>query len=442
MEAQVLTDSQHVVIIGNGIAGVTAARHIRKQSNCSITIISGESEYFFSRTALMYVYMGHLKFEHTKPYEDRFWAENRLDLLHSRVQEVYPEKKLLVLKGGAEVRYDTLILATGSTPKFFGWPGQELQGVQGFYALQDLERLERHAPNAHQCAHAVIVGGGLIGIELAEMLNSRKIPVTLLVRESSFWNNVLPDFDATLLNEHIRDHGISLRLNTELHEIRGNDNGRVSGIITSSGEEIACDLVVLATGVTPNVAFLKGSGLELDQGILVNEYLETNIPGIYAIGDCAQLRNPLPGRRATEAVWYVGRAMGQTVAQTLCGTPTSYRPGNWYNSAKFLDIEYQTYGYVSPDTSRDSDHRIFHWKHPKKEQWLTLEYYAKTSILLGINAFGIRLRHEVLERWLTAKLPVEMAILQLQEAWFNPEFAPSVVPLIQHAFLEYQQKSL
>jgi NAD(P)H-nitrite reductase large subunit len=365
-----------------------------------------------------------------------------LNLLQAIVKQVQPQSKTLLLENGIEMAYDHLILATGSRPKYFGWPGQELRGVQGFYTLQDLQQLEQLAPGPTQCKHAVIVGGGLIGIEVAEMLNSRDIPVTLLVREPAFWNNVLPNCDSEHLNQHIRDHQIDLKLNTQLQEILGAANGRVGAVVTDSGEQIACDLVVLCTGVTPNIEFLKGSGLELDHGILVNGFLETSVPGIYAIGDCAQLRNPQPGRRATEAVWYVGRAMGQTVAQTICGKPTSYQPGNWYNSAKFLDIEYQTYGLVSADTARKADHQVFHWKHPKKEQWITLEYHIKTSALLGINAFGLRLRHEVLERWISAKLPVQMGIQKLQEALFNPEFTPRVVPYIQNAFLEHQQKSL
>lgn len=383
--------------------------------------------------------MGHLKFEHTKPYEDRFWAENRLNLLRAFVKELLPEKKLLVLDDDTKIPYDLLILGTGSRPKFFNWPGQELQGVQGFYSLQDLQQLEQQAPSSKQCKRSVVVGGGLIGIEVAEMLKSRDIPVTLLVREPAFWNNVLPNCDSEHLNRHILEHHIDLRLSIQLQEILGDENGRVCGIVTDSGEQIDCDLVVLSTGVTPNIAFLKESGLELDQGILVNEFLETSVPGIYAIGDCAQLRNPLPGRRATEAVWYVGRAMGQAVAQTVCGTPTKYTPGTWFNSAKFLDIEYQTYGLVPADVSREANQQVFHWKHDKSDSWLTLCFNAVNQEFIGVNVFGIRLRHAVLDAWLSAKTSVTTVIEGLDKAFFNPELTQNYVPLIQQAFLEHQK---
>jgi NAD(P)H-nitrite reductase large subunit len=169
---------KHIVIIGNGIAGVTAARHIRKHSDHQITIISAETDYFFSRTALMYVYMGHMTFEHTQPYENWFWKKNNINLKNAYVETVRTTEKKLQLSNGETMTYDTLVIATGSKPNKFGWPGQELNGVQGLYHKQDLENLERYAPNNQICKRAVIVGGGLIGIELAEMLRSRNIAVT------------------------------------------------------------------------------------------------------------------------------------------------------------------------------------------------------------------------------------------------------------------------
>ena len=215
---------EHIVIIGNGISGVTLARHIRKLSNKKITIVSAETDYFFSRTALMYVYMGHMKFEHTQPYENWFWKKNRIELKKGYVKKVETASKTLHFTEGDTLQYDKLVIATGSKPNKFGWPGQDLEGVMGMYHKQDLENLEKHAPNKEVCKRAVIVGGGLIGIELAEMLNSRKIPVTFLVRESSFWNGVLPEGESQMINEHIRNHHIDLRLSTNLKEIKSDNN--------------------------------------------------------------------------------------------------------------------------------------------------------------------------------------------------------------------------
>lgn len=412
---------EHIVIIGNGISGVTAARHIRKLSDKKITIVSAETDYFFSRTALMYVYMGHMKFEHTQPYENWFWEKNSIDLKKGYVKSVESKSKTLHFAEGDSLKYDKLIIATGSKPNKFGWPGQDLNGVMGMYHKQDLENLETYAPNNKVCKRAVIVGGGLIGIELAEMLNSRKIPVTFLVREDSFWNGILPQGESEMINRHIKNHHIDLRLEVNLKEIISDGNGQVkSVVIEETGEEIACDVVGLTPGVSPNIDFIKEADIETGRGVKVNRFLETNIPGVYAIGDCAEQHEGIGQRRPIEAVWYTGRMMGETVAQTICGNRIQYKPGHWFNSAKFLDIEYQTYGWVFAEPRENESH--FHWKHNDDTKCITVCFDKNTNVFLGINTFGIRMRHETFNKWLTEKRDVDYVINHLSEANFDPEF--------------------
>lgn len=424
---------EHVVIIGNGISGVTAARHIRKLSQNRITIISAETEHFFSRTALMYIYMGHMKYEHTKPYEDWFWKKNRIELKSGFVNQIDTSSKTLHFEKGDSLKYDKLIIATGSKPNKFGWPGQDLKGVQGLYSKQDLDNLEVYAPDNSVCKRAVIVGGGLIGIELAEMLNSRNIPVTFLVREPSFWDNVLPEDDSKLINHEIEKHGIDLRLSTNLKEIKSDENGRVkSVIIEETGEEILCDFVGLTAGVSPNISVAKNSEIETNKGVLVNRYLETNIPNVFAIGDCAEQHEPIGNRRAIEAVWYTGRMMGEAVAQTICGNRMAYNPSHWFNSAKFFDIEYQTYGWVFAKPKENHAH--FHWKHDNDDKCITIEYDEKSNEFKGINTFGIRMKHESFDRWLTEKCSVDYIIKHLSEANFDPEFYKRFESHIQKQF--------
>jgi len=414
---------EHIVIIGNGIAGVTAARHIRKKSDKKITIISGEHPYFFSRTALMYVYMGHLKFEHTQPYENWFWKKNKIDLLQGFVTNIDTDKKQLFLIDETSISYDKLIIATGSKPNKFGWKGQNSDGVMGLYHKQDLENLEKFAPNNKVCKRAVIVGGGLIGIELAEMLRSRKIPVTFLVRENSFWNGVLPAQESEMINKHILEHHIDLRLNTNLKEIIPDENGLVkSVIIEGTNEEIPCNIVGLTAGVSPNIDFLKESTIEINKGVLVNRFLETNIKNVFAIGDCAEQKNPIGNRRPIEAVWYTGRMMGETVAQTICGNKTEYKPGNWFNSAKFLDIEYQTYGWVFSEKNKAENEAHFQWQHPSENKCITISFDKNSHEFLGINTFGIRMRHEIFDRWLSEKKSLAFVLEFLADANFDPEF--------------------
>ena len=412
---------EHIVIIGNGISGVTAARHIRKLSNKKITIVSAETDYFFSRTALMYVFMGHMKFEHTQPYENWFWKKNRINLKKAYVRNIDVTSKTLNFEEGDSLRYDKLIIATGSKPNKFGWPGQDLDGVMGMYHKQDLENLEKYAPNNKVCERAVIVGGGLIGIELAEMLHSRHIPVTFLVREDSFWNMVLPEGESAMINREIKDNGIDLRLGVNLKEIISDENGKARGIeIAETGEIIDCDVVGLTAGVSPNIDFIKDSDIETGRGVKVNRFLETNIKDVYAIGDCAEQHEAIDERRPIEAVWYTGRMMGETVAQTICDNRIEYKPGHWFNSAKFLDIEYQTYGWVWAQT-KENEAR-FYWEHENGKKCIHLNYNKTTREFIGINTFGIRMRHEFFDKVLIDKKSVEYVLEHLADANFDPEF--------------------
>lgn len=428
---------EHIIIIGNGISGVTAARHIRKLSDKRITIISSETEYFFSRTALMYIYMGHMKFEHTQPYEPWFWKKNRIELKQGYVSKINPERNKVHFESGEIMQYDKLILAVGSKPNKFGWPGQDLDGVMGMYHKQDLEKLEKYAPDNKTCKRAVIVGGGLIGIELAEMLNSRNIPVTFLVREDSFWNGVLPAGESGMINRHIKNHHIDLRLGVNLKEIISDDNGQAKAVVVAeTGETIECSVVGLTPGVSPNIDFLKDSGIELGRGVKVNRFLETNFDNVYAIGDCAEQHEAIGLRRPIEAVWYTGRMMGETVAQTICGNRIEYKPGHWFNSAKFLDIEYQTYGWVF---GRPQEYeKQFHWIHSDDTKCITVSYHKDSNLFLGINTFGIRMRHEVFDRWLTEERDVDYVMEHLAEANFDPEFYKSYESEILSAFKNSQ----
>ncbi|MFT4972054.1 MAG: NADPH-dependent 2,4-dienoyl-CoA reductase/sulfur reductase-like enzyme, partial [Saprospiraceae bacterium] len=141
---------------------------------------------------------------------------------------------------------------------------------------------------------------------------------------------------------------------------------------------------------------------------------------IYAIGDCAELRNPREGRRGIEAIWYTGRMMGETVAYNICDKKIAYNPGIWFNSAKFLDIEYQVYGNVN--TRPPENHTSIYWEHADGQKAIRIVYDNQTSEVLGFNLMGVRYRHEVCEKWLKEKTHIEKVLQNLGIANFDPEF--------------------
>ena len=421
----------HLVIIGNGITGVTCAVAVRRlRPDAHITLVSSESAHHYSRTALMYVYMGHLRAQDIKPYEDWFWAENRLDLVHAAATALNTAENLLTLDNGATLTYDSLLLATGSESMRHGWPGQHLAGVQGLYHLPDLAAMAR---DTHGISRGVVVGGGLIGVELAEMLHSRGIETVVLVREARYWAAVLPPEEANLVDRQFQENHVEVRYGTEIREILGDAQGRVRAVVTTADEEIACQWVGLATGVTPNLMLAKTSIIETARGILVDELLRTNVPNVYAAGDCAQHRHPAAGEVPIEQLWYTGRMQGETVAHTLSGQPTPYRRGVWFNSAKFFNLEYQTYGQApaGPVAGLES----FYWEHPAGRAALRIYFAASAPhAVTGFTSMGLRLRQAVCEQWLQQQAPVATVMTHLGAANFDPEFFPQHENAVVAAF--------
>ncbi|MEQ8272640.1 MAG: FAD/NAD(P)-binding oxidoreductase [Deltaproteobacteria bacterium] len=419
----------HVVILGNGVAGITTALAIRKRKpDAKITVVSGESKYHYSRPALMYIFMGHMRYQETKPFEDRFWSDMKIDLVRGWATNIDVENRRLEMKGQAAIPWDKLVIATGSKPNKFGWEGQDLDGVQGLYGLYDLKKLYE---NAEHTKHAVVVGGGLIGIELAEMLHSRHIPVTFFVREKSYWDNVLNAEESQMVSRLIRHHGFGLELSTNLERIEDDGQGRAAAAVTSDGKRVECQLVGLTAGVSPNVDVVKNAGIDTGRGVLVNDRLETHTPDVYAVGDCAEIERDGDTRNLLQQVWYTGKMQGEVAAENICGGQRDYDPGIWFNSAKFLDLEYHTYGDVNRRI--EGEHNLY-WEHESGRHSARLVH--KDDVVIGLQTMGLRWRHVVAEKWLKEKRSVKDAIGALSELTFEPEFHNGHEQAITTAFSE------
>ena len=404
----------HVAIVGNGVTGVSAALRLReRRPDWRITLISGESTYHYSRPALMYVFMGHMRYEDTKPYADAFWGQKRLDLVRAWVRSIDFEEKRLLLHGKPPLTWDKLLIATGSEPNRFGWPGQDLAGVRGLWGLADLKALYDSAARTRS---AVIVGGGLIGVELAEMLHSRGAHVIFLVRESSYWNGVLPPEESRMVNRVLLEKGIDLRLETELAAILDDGTGRCGAVLTKGGERLECQLVGLTAGVSPNLALVRGTALCTARGVRVDPSFRTNVPDVFAAGDCAEIVFP-GGATLVQQVWYTGKQQGEVAGDVIAGEERSYEPGIWFNSAKFFDLEYQTYGQVQRGVPGEAS---LYWEDPSGKHSVRVVYAG--GRVIGFNLMGIRWRHEVCERWIAEQRSLEHVLAHLAEVSFDPEF--------------------
>ena len=218
----------------------------------------------------------------------------------------------------------------------------------------------------------------------------------------------------------IREEGMNLLLKTELKEIVDNGNGRVEAIITNNDERIDCGFVGLTAGVSPNIDLVKESEVEVGRGILVDWNFKTNVEGIFAAGDCAEIKTEGEERNLIQQVWYTGKMQGKVAGEVIAGMDSKYDPGIWYNSAKFLDLEYQTYGWVN-NVPKEGEKHIF-WQHPSGKHAIRIVYSESTKELIGMNLMGLRYRHKVCESWLRDKRTIDYVLDHLSDANFDPEF--------------------
>lgn len=439
----------HAVIIGNGITGITAALTARELlPSAEITVISDEYEYPYARTSLMYIYMNDVNLKDTELFERNFYKKNRITLLKNTVIKIEAKQQKIIFFDGNSILYDVLLLATGSRPNVPPWPRNDMQGVTGMYHLNDLQKIEDFSKKGIQ--NAVITGGGLIGIELAEMLHSRNIPVTFLIREQSYFKSVLAQEESEIISREITAHGINLRPGEEIREVKGKNN-HVTGVITAKGNEYQCNFLGVTTGVKPVTELAITSGIQAKRGILTNEFLETNIPGIFAAGDCAEVNNG--SENFVQQLWYSGKRQaivaahnmvtrlcdtfslkpvmrkpdtqpGFSIPELKTGVMTAYERGIYFNSAKFFTVNYQVYGNV-PASSNENNSIIYAGKTQNKLIRLTYMKEKNNVLFSGVNVLNCPLRHEICENWLRKQYTLKQVVNELDDADFNPEFSGS-----------------
>ncbi|MBD3402858.1 NAD(P)/FAD-dependent oxidoreductase [candidate division GN15 bacterium] len=409
----------HYAIIGNGVAGINAANTIRNREEAAeISIVSYETDHFFSRTALMYVACGQLSEKCVEPFERDHYERMRFTRVKERVSALDTDRQSLKLAGDRHLTYDKLLIASGSLAVPPPWPGMDLDGVGHFVTWQDMQWLTERSGTARK---AVVVGGGLIGIECAEVLSLGGVDVSFLIREPYYWPVALDENEGTIVADHMRRHGCDVRLNTEVEEIVGRD-GAVTGVHTKAGETIDCDMVVVAIGVRPQTDFLRDSGLEFGErgGIVVDEYLRTNLDNVWAAGDCTSVVW-FNGVRRPEQLWYTSRDQGRVVGCNMTGDNRRYERGLFYNSAKFFEIEYTTAGYVNFNFEGEQS-----WfQHEPGTYFTTRLVYLPDRRLIGFNGLGRRWDHTIFLQWIREKRTVDYAIDHLAEALFDEEFMPT-----------------
>ncbi len=280
--------TERLVIVGNGMASLRLVEELSEQhaGRFAITVVGAEPEAAYNRVLLSSMLAGDVTAADIALRDRAWYGEHGIALRTGvRVERIDPVSKLVTLADGERVGFDRLVLATGADPIKLPVPGADLAGVVTFRTAADVARMQAAAGKD---ATAVVIGGGLLGIEAAYGFARAGIAVTLIHVMDRLMERQLDAEGARLLAGALEEKGIRVLLRTETAAILGTEC--VEGIVTKSGETIACDLVVMAVGVRPAVALAAEAGVAVGRGILVDDRLETSVPGIYALGDCVEHR--------------------------------------------------------------------------------------------------------------------------------------------------------
>jgi len=355
---------RHFVIVGSGIAGLSAAETIRNRDpGAGVTMISEEAHNFYSRPGLAYLLRGDVP-------EKQLFIRNRDDLralsinrLSARVEQLLCDSQELVLAGGSRVRYDHLLLATGALAVPPSFPGGDLAGVVKLDGLDDTRNLLNLARRRRP---AVVVGGGITALELAEGLNARGMRVHYFLRGARYWADVLDEAESKIIMERLRHEGIVLHTNTQIKQAVGT-RGRLTGVETQAGEIVPCEVLAVAIGVRPRVDLARQAGLTVDKGIVVNQFLESSRPGVYAAGDVAQV-----GQGPLDVLWPTALSQGRVAGANMAGGTVAYVKEVPCNVTQLAGLKVTIIGAVGRKKEQEKDEDLVTIARGDSESWRLL----------------------------------------------------------------------
>lgn len=309
------------VVIGTGVAGISAVEAIRSVDRAGEIVMLGDDPHgYYSRPGLAYILTGELQDESLFPKKREDYIPLKFKYKKARVIRIDRANKVLHLDDKTPLAYDKLLIATGASAIPLTVPGANLQGVMKLDHLEDARGILKHAKRGRT---AIVVGGGITALELTEGLLARGVHVHYLLRGNRYWSSVLDEHESRIVEGRLQAEGVTLHFHSEVQEIIGK-SGKVRGVRLLDGRIMKCDMLAYAVGIKPRAELAKSADLALDRGILVNEYLQTNDPNIYAAGDVAQVYDPLTGRSVLDSLWSPAREQGYAAGLNMAGKSQAY----------------------------------------------------------------------------------------------------------------------
>ncbi len=334
--------AQRVVIVGGGMAGGSAASTLRQEGfDGPIVLVGAEEHAPYERPPLSKEFLrGEQAFEEAYLRPPDWYAQNEIELRSGvRAERIDPSSKEVALEGGEVLGYDLALLATGSRNRRFPIPGLDLEGVMDLRTVADAERIKSAAAGG---GRAMVVGMGFIGAEVAASLRSLGVEVAAIEPfETPLFRIVGPEVGRVVEAFH-RDHGVALHFGETVDRFQG--SSRVEAVVTKSGLRLECDFAVVGVGVQPNVEIAEGSGIAVDNGIVVDATLASNADGVWAAGDVARHDHPVFGPVRIEH-FDNALKMGPAAARNMLGAGKPFDDAHWFWSDQY-DMNLQMAGFA------------------------------------------------------------------------------------------------
>lgn len=372
-----MTKGADFLLIGGGLASATAAETLRKEeAKGKIVIISAENSLPYHRPPLSKGFLlGKQKKESILILKESYLREQKIDvMLGTKVLAVHPERNIVETDNAGEFYFKKLLIATGCSPKRLSVPGADLPGIFYLRTIPDAEALKEAMARAKR---AVVVGGSFIGMELASSFTKSGIRTSIITQENLLYDRLDSPEVSEFFTKYYRSHGVEVVFGETIKEFRGKD--RVESVVTSMGKTFSCDFVAIGMGVTPDIDFLHGSGIKIDDGIVVNECMQTNNPDIYAAGDVANFFDPVFGRHRRIEHWDNAIKQGQIAAKNMIGQSQAYCTISYFFSDVF-DLSFDFLG-----CTMDVDERILRGS-IKEKSFAVL--YLKDGVLRAMFFLG------------------------------------------------------
>jgi 3-phenylpropionate/trans-cinnamate dioxygenase ferredoxin reductase subunit len=335
------TGSETFAIVGAGLAGAKAAETLRQDGfDGRLILIGDEPERPYERPPLSKDYLRGETPDAPYVHDASFYADNAIELLTStRVTGIEPGLRELLLEGDRRLGYDRLLIATGSIPRRLDVPGGKLDGIHYLRTLADSARIGERIERGRKL---VVVGSGWIGAEIAASARQKGCEVTMVEMASLPLERVLGPEVGRIYRDLHRDHGVEFLPETTVERFEG--NGSVERVVTKDGARIETDFVVVGIGVAPRTGLVETAGLKIDNGVVVDEHLETSAPGVFAAGDVANAWHPFYGHRLRVEHWANALNQGPVAAKAMLGQEVSYEEIPYFFSDQYdTGMEYSGY---------------------------------------------------------------------------------------------------